>query len=79
MLLSLREETEGKLEMLLSQRKNGLDSSFKEVRVSRFSKPPFSCAHYPHFSRFLVLRPLFSWGGREVRIFRIFPVSGFNR
>ena len=27
------EETEGKLQMLLSLRKNGLDSLFKEVRV----------------------------------------------
>ena len=33
MLKSLREETEGKLKMLLSPRKNGLDSLFKEVRV----------------------------------------------
>ena len=33
MLQSLREETEGKLQMLLSPRKNGLDSLFKEVRV----------------------------------------------
>ena len=33
MLLSLREETEGKLQMLLSPRKNGLTSLFKEVRV----------------------------------------------
>ena len=33
MLQSLREETEGKLQMLLSLRKNHLDSLFKEVRV----------------------------------------------
>ena len=33
MLQSLREETEGKLQMLLSPRKNTLDSLFKEVRV----------------------------------------------
>ena len=33
MLLSLREETERKLQMLLSLRKNGLTSLFKEVRV----------------------------------------------
>ena len=33
MLQSLREETEGKLEMLLSLRKNGLTSLFKEVTV----------------------------------------------
>ena len=33
MLPSLREEKEGKLRMLLSPRKNGLDSLFKEVRV----------------------------------------------
>ena len=33
MLQSLREETEGKLQMLLSHRKNGLTSLFKEVRV----------------------------------------------
>ena len=26
-----------------------------------------------------LFRPLFSWGGRDVRIFRIFPVSGLNR
>ena len=33
MLQSLREETEGKLQMLSSLRKNGLTSLFKEVRV----------------------------------------------
>ena len=33
MLESLREEIEGKLQMLLSLRKNGLTSLFKEVRV----------------------------------------------
>ena len=35
MLESLREETEGKLQMLLSLRKNGLTSLFKEVRVCK--------------------------------------------
>ena len=33
MLQSLKEETEGKCQMLLSLRKNGLTSLFKEVRV----------------------------------------------
>ena len=33
MLESLREETGGKLQVLLSLRKNGLTSLFKEVRV----------------------------------------------
>ena len=33
MLQSLREEREGKRQMLLSLRKNGLTSLFKEVRV----------------------------------------------
>ena len=33
MLESLREETEGKLQMLVSPRKDVLDSLFKEVRV----------------------------------------------
>ena len=33
MLQSLREEIEGKLQMLLSPRKDGLTSLFKEVRV----------------------------------------------
>ena len=33
MLQSLREETEGKLQMLLSLGKKGLTSLFKEVRV----------------------------------------------
>ena len=37
MLQSLREETEGKLQMLLSLRKNGLTSLFKEVRVFKVS------------------------------------------
>ena len=35
MLYLPREETKGKLEMLLSPRKDGLDSLFKEVRVLR--------------------------------------------
>ena len=39
MLQSLREETDGKLQMLLSPRKNGLTSLFKEVRV--FKAPQF--------------------------------------
>ena len=33
MLQSLREETEGKLQKLLSPRRNSLDFLFKEVRV----------------------------------------------
>ena len=33
MLRLLREQTEGKLQILLSHRKNSLDSLFKEVRV----------------------------------------------
>ena len=33
MLESLREETEGTLQMLVSVRKNGQNSLFKEVRV----------------------------------------------
>ena len=37
MLQSLREETEGKLQMLLSPRENGLDSLFKEVTVFKGS------------------------------------------
>ena len=40
MLYSLREEKEGKLQMLLSLRKNGLTSLFKEVRV--FKEIPLS-------------------------------------
>ena len=39
MLLSLREETEGKLQMLLSLRKDGLTSLFKEVRVFKEHNP----------------------------------------
>ena len=46
MLESLREETEGKLQMLLSLRKNGLTSLFKEVRafkvLSLRPEPPFT-------------------------------------
>ena len=44
MLASLREETEGKLQMLLSPRKNGPTSLFEEVRVFKvcaFSLPEF--------------------------------------
>ena len=37
MVESLREETEGKLQVLLSPRKNGLTSLFKEVRVFKGS------------------------------------------
>ena len=37
MLQSPTEETEGNLQMLLSPRKNGLDSLFKEVRVFKVS------------------------------------------
>ena len=36
----LREETEGKLQMLLSLRKNGLTSLFKEVRVFKAGCTP---------------------------------------
>ena len=39
MLQSLREETEGKPQMLLSPRKNGLTSLFKEVRVFKVYRP----------------------------------------
>ena len=39
MMQSLREETEGKLQMQLSPRKNGLTSLFKEVRVLKGLKP----------------------------------------
>ena len=38
MLQSLREETEGKRQMLLSPRKDNLDSLFKEVRVFKVVK-----------------------------------------
>ena len=38
MLQSLREEAEDKLQMLLSPRKNGLTSLFKEVRVFKEGK-----------------------------------------
>ena len=37
MLESLREETEGKLQMPLSLRRNGLTSLFKDVRVFKVS------------------------------------------
>ena len=40
MLKSLREETEGKLQMLLSPRQNDLDSLFKEVRVFKSRSIP---------------------------------------
>ena len=45
MLQSVREETEGKLQMLLSLRKNGLTSLFKEVSVSKAlgSPTPMFC------------------------------------
>ena len=42
MLQSLREKTEGKLQMLLSLRKNGLTSLFKEVRVFKV-QVSFNC------------------------------------
>ena len=35
--------------------------------------------HFPRFPRCRSAEPLFSWGGRDVLIFRIFPVSGLNR
>ena len=41
MLQSLREETEGKFQMLLSAGKSGLDSLFKEVSV--FKDAPRCC------------------------------------
>ena len=37
MLQSLREETEGKLQMLASPKKNSADTLFKEVRVFKVS------------------------------------------
>ena len=40
MLWSLREQKEGKLQILLSPRKNGLDSLFKDVRLSRLFVNP---------------------------------------
>ena len=40
MLQSLREETEGKLQMPLSPRKNCRTSLFKEVRFSRNAQEP---------------------------------------
>ena len=45
MLKSPREEREGKLQMLLSLRKNGLTSLFKEVRVFKdfLRRPPLIC------------------------------------
>ena len=41
MLQLLREETKGKLQMLLLPSKNGLDSLFKEVRVFRVISESF--------------------------------------
>ena len=37
MLQSQREETDGKFQMLVSPRKNGRDSLFKEIRVFKIS------------------------------------------
>ena len=37
---SLRKESEGKLHMLLSPRKNGLNPLFKEVRVFKAARGP---------------------------------------
>ena len=46
MLQSLREDTEGELQMLLSPRKNGLTSLFKEVRVfARFVHRPWKSVY----------------------------------
>ena len=53
MVQSLREEIEGKLQVLLSPRKNGLDSLFKEVRVFKVSEPRFL-----HSLRIVELIPL---------------------
>ena len=48
MLQSLGEEREGKLQMLLSPRKNGLTSLFKEVRAFKvFSSAQVLCAKAP--------------------------------
>ena len=45
MLYSLREEKEGKFQMLLSPRENSLDSLFKEVRV--FKVPGLESPDFP--------------------------------
>ena len=50
MLQSIREETEGKLQMLLSLRKNGLTSLFKEVRVFKECVGGFCCMNFGGFS-----------------------------
>ena len=69
------------------------DFSFLRWGSPKASRIKASHPHFPHFPRFRVrifrifrvfvlrslLRPLFSWGGRDVRIFRIFAVSGLNR
>ena len=53
MLLSLREETEAKLQMLLSLRKNGLTPLFKEVRVFKgFGEALDVLSCGPKFSRY---------------------------
>ena len=51
MLQSLREETEGKLQMLLSPRKHSLHFLFKEVRVFKGVDEKDALLfpkHYPH-------------------------------
>ena len=47
MLQSLREEKEGKLQMRLSLRKNGLTSLFKEVRVLKGSEALWCIPFFP--------------------------------
>ena len=66
MLQSLREETEGKLQMLLSLRKNGLTSLFKEVRVFKVViAPSGKDALYDSDTRALMQKITFSHGGPE--------------
>ena len=55
MLLSLREEAEGKLQMLLPPRKNGPDSLFEEVRVFKVGQTLTRAAH------------TFAWGDERPR------------
>ena len=52
MLQSLREETEGKVQMLLSPRKNSLDSLFKEVRVFKVSFTQVFATNYAIIVRY---------------------------
>ena len=69
MLQSLREETEEKIKMLLSPRKNGLDSlRFKEVNVF---KAPLSNNHYPDLL-FLAFWENARKTTKMARIFRLF-------